>query len=189
MRMDPSDETLLLDSLSDLDAFGAFYDRHATGVLKYFYARVACAQTAADLTSETFAAALVARGRYKPSGAGSAKAWLYGIARHQLLHWFRWKRIDERARHRLKVPRIALDDSSLEWIEDSIDLRADLARMEAALDGLTEGTRRAVLMRVVDQRPYEEIATRLHCTPATARVRVARGLESLRKLMDGGDER
>jgi DNA-directed RNA polymerase specialized sigma24 family protein len=37
------------------------------------------AELAADLTAETFAAALAARARFDP-GRGSASAWLFGLA-------------------------------------------------------------------------------------------------------------
>ena len=62
--MDPalrSDEDLL--AASDGASFEAFYRRHAERMLGYFARRTRDAELAADLTAETFAAALAARRR------------------------------------------------------------------------------------------------------------------------------
>jgi RNA polymerase sigma-70 factor, ECF subfamily len=64
-----SDGDLLRRSTRDPEAFGAFYDRHAVTVLVYFQRRTACAESAADLTAETFATAFRSRRRYRDTGA------------------------------------------------------------------------------------------------------------------------
>ena len=57
------DEELLLASAGDADAFAAFYRRYADAVLAYFAVRTRRPDVAADLTAETFAAALHGVGR------------------------------------------------------------------------------------------------------------------------------
>jgi DNA-directed RNA polymerase specialized sigma24 family protein len=52
-----------------------FYDRHARSVLAYFARRTRDPESAADLTAETFAAAIVSRRRFRP-GPEPASAWL-----------------------------------------------------------------------------------------------------------------
>jgi DNA-directed RNA polymerase specialized sigma24 family protein len=110
--MDETDAELLAASARNPEAFGIFYDRHAESLLTYFARRTWDAQEAADLTAETFAAAFAARRRYRDTGA-PAFAWLLGIARHQLHRALRRQRIDARARRRLHVERVVLDDASL----------------------------------------------------------------------------
>src|SRR5829696_5071873 len=78
-----SDAELLRRSGRDPEAFGLLYDRHAATVLAYFQRRTACAESAADLTAETFAAAFCSRRRYRDTGV-PAIAWILGIARHLL---------------------------------------------------------------------------------------------------------
>ena len=63
------------------------------------------AELAADLTAETFAAALVARARFDP-GRGSASAWLYGIALNKLA------RVERRAKERLHGPTLTVGEST-----------------------------------------------------------------------------
>ena len=77
-----SDDELLVST--DPEAFGTFYARHAASIQRYFAWRTGDPELAADLTSETFAAALLARRRFKPGGA-PAEAWLYTIAARRLV--------------------------------------------------------------------------------------------------------
>jgi DNA-directed RNA polymerase specialized sigma24 family protein len=78
-----SDEALLGASRSDSAAFAAFYRRFEERMLRFFLSRVGDAEVAADLTAETFAAALAGAHRHRPD-KGPAIAWLYGIARNLL---------------------------------------------------------------------------------------------------------
>jgi len=59
------DADLLCAAVADPAAFARFYRRHVRGVIAFFHRRTGDAETAADLTAETFAAALVARRRYR----------------------------------------------------------------------------------------------------------------------------
>jgi RNA polymerase sigma-70 factor (ECF subfamily) len=79
----------------DPEAFGVFYDRHVLALLGFFYRRTACAESAADLTAETFAAAFVARRRYRDLGA-PARARLIGIGRRKLARSFRYAEVARR---------------------------------------------------------------------------------------------
>jgi DNA-directed RNA polymerase specialized sigma24 family protein len=51
-----TDEALLLSG--DLEDFGRFYDRYVSSLLAFFQRRVGNPEVAADLTAETFAAAM-----------------------------------------------------------------------------------------------------------------------------------
>src|SRR3954471_12119201 len=95
-----SDVELLRRSGRDPEAFGVFYDRHAATVLAYFQRRTACAESAADLTAEAFAAAFRSRRRYCGRGV-AATPWVLGIARRLLADSIRSERIADRARRRL----------------------------------------------------------------------------------------
>jgi DNA-directed RNA polymerase specialized sigma24 family protein len=75
-----TDETLLLSG--DPEDFGRFYDRYVRSLLGYFQRRTRDPEAAADLTAETFAAALAARGRFQ-ARAVPASVWLFAIAQHK----------------------------------------------------------------------------------------------------------
>lgn len=167
------------ETLADLDDYGRLYDATAESILRYFFRRTGSPETAADLTAETFAAAMGSMKRYDPS-KGSPRQWLFGIAHNQLSHYLRWRRIDSRARERLGMePSVDLDSESRERIEDLVDLRNRIGRLEHALDRLTPKLAAAVELRVVGELTYPQVAERLGINQATARARVSRGLSQL----------
>jgi len=79
--------------------FAVFYRRHVRPLLAYHYRRTGDAELAADLTAETFAAALDGAHRFRPE-RGPAVGWLYGIARRQLGHALQRGVVEDRARRR-----------------------------------------------------------------------------------------
>jgi len=109
-----SDETLL--AARDAATFERFYRRHVDELLGFFVRRTRDAGLAADLTAETFAAALAARRRYRPAN-GAAGAWLYGIALETLVDAQRRGGVERRAQRRLGMGRIAPTDRDLARIE------------------------------------------------------------------------
>ena len=165
-----TDEDLL--GATDAGSFEEFYVRHVDTVLGYFARRTGDADLAADLTSETFAAALAGRRRYRPR-KGAAGAWLFGIASRKLADAQRRGYAERRMCRRLGMERIELTD-------------ADIARIEALgdgalLDGLPILQRDAVRAHVIDERAYGEIAGELHTSEAVVRKRVSRGLATARR--------
>src|SRR5215218_3034033 len=160
-----TDAELLRRSARDPEAFGAFYDRHAATVLAYFQRRTACAESAADLTAETFASAFRSRRRYRDTGV-PAIAWVLGIARHLLADSIRNERVEDRARRRLGLERVELDDEALHRIEELADLAPVRERLDAALAELPPDSAEAVRLRVDAELPYAEVARRLGCTEA-----------------------
>ncbi|RTL06303.1 MAG: RNA polymerase sigma factor [Acidimicrobiia bacterium] len=163
----------------DLGAFAQFYDEEAGQLLGWFKHRTAAADVAADLCAETFAVVLKTLDRYEAGNGPAPQAWLYGIARNQFRHWLRRQRVQDRARQQLGIYLQLPQADDL----DLVELRADLERAAGPLDGalaaLSEPTRAAVLLRVVDELPYADVAARLECSEGAARVRVSRGLAQL----------
>lgn len=81
-RLTRGDLELLLAARMDPEAFGEFYRRHAVGVERWLRAQTPDRSTAADLTAETFAQALVSLKRFRGAGDEQAVGWLFGIARN-----------------------------------------------------------------------------------------------------------
>jgi RNA polymerase sigma factor (sigma-70 family) len=164
----------------DPEAFGRFYARHEDFVLAVFVRRIGGGrpELAADLTAETFAQALAARRQFDAS-RGEPRAWLYGIARHVLARSVDRGRVEDRARNRLRIERLALDDEAIARIEE---LTGEMAL--AALDGLPEEQRLAVRGRVIDEVEYADLAQMLRCSPSLVRQRVSRGLRTLRERLE-----
>jgi RNA polymerase sigma factor (sigma-70 family) len=168
------------DLLASLEpgSFAVFYRHHVEGLVAFFMRRTRNAELAADLTAETFAAALVVRARFDP-GRGSASAWLFGIAQNKLARAERSAAAERRARRRLGMERIDLTDADIE----RIDALGSDPRAQVLLERLGPEQRTAIRAHVIDERPYGEIALRQGTSEAVARKRVSRGLATIRKRM------
>ncbi|HEY4279802.1 MAG TPA: sigma-70 family RNA polymerase sigma factor [Conexibacter sp.] len=180
-----TDDELLAQTTTDPEAFGRFYRRHVRWVLGVCASRARDAELAADVTAETFAAALVASDRFEP-GRGSAASWLFGIALNKLADAQRRGYAEQRARRRLGIPVIALTDDDIARIDElaSSETSAEAGQLLAELPG---DQRHAVEARVVHERDYDEIAGELQISEAAVRQRVSRGLATLRaRLRDNG---
>lgn len=172
----------LLEAGSPED-FGIFYDRHARAVLGFLYRKTADPETAADLTAETFAQAFLSRRRYREAGSG-ARGWLFGIAHHQLRKSLRRRRVEDKARRRLGMERVPVDEVSFERIEELADFAPVREAIRQALDSVSPKLAQAVLLRIGHELPYPEVARRLRCSESAARVRVARGLAKLTERLE-----
>ena len=183
--MDPerTDEQLLLAAADDPAAFEAFFRRHGDAVLGYFMRRTGDPEVAADLMAETFAAALLGLRRFRRRPE-PALAWLFAIARNKLADHGRRGRVADRARRRLGIERVALEDHDLARIESSVDAAAAFPAARRELERLPAEQRAAVEAYVLEGRDYGEIAEDAGCSEAVVRQRVSRGLRALRTRLE-----
>src|SRR4051794_41616131 len=173
---DLDDEALLTGQ--DPAGFEEFYVRHVDGVLGFFARRTRDPELTADLTAETFAAALASRARYRPA-AGAASGWLFGIATKKLADAQRRGYAERRACRRLGLERIDLTDADIVHIE----ALGEQPTASALVELLGADQREAVRAHVVEDRSYAEIASAARVSEAVVRKRVSRGLASIRKRM------
>ncbi|HEY7003075.1 MAG TPA: RNA polymerase sigma factor [Gaiellaceae bacterium] len=174
-----SDEELLARAPRDRAAFGVFYERHEASMLGFLGAATRRADLAADLTAETFAAALESCGRFDPA-RGSARLWLFGIARNVLASSTRSGRVESEARRRLGLEAIAIRPEQLEAIAALIEREGD-ALVEGLLAELPPGQADVLRARILEEREYADIARLLQCSEAVVRKRVSRALDRLRR--------
>lgn len=157
------------------------YVGHSRRIAGYLMRATGDAELAADLTAETFAAALLARDRYRPD-MGTPATWLYAIAANKLRDWRRRGFAEDRARRRLRIERPALTADDVE----EFGRLADEVTADALLEELPADQRTALRARVLDDRAYGDIAVAEGVSEAAIRQRVSRGLASLRQRI-GGD--
>jgi RNA polymerase sigma-70 factor (ECF subfamily) len=169
-----TDAELLAATPSDPEAFATFYRRHVQAVIAYV-ARRAPAADVGDLASEVFANALVHRRRFDPT-RGSGGAWLIGIANHKIGDARRRGVVQLKLYNRLGGSRVAA--------APAID---NVAAAEL-LETLPDDQRRAVSLRVLSDRSYDQIATDEAVSEQVARKRVSRGLAALRSRMQEGEQ-
>ncbi len=170
--------------MADAGEFDEFYRRESEGVLVFFARRTLDPDAALDLTAETFAHAYLGWRRLRGSSLAERQAWLYTIARRRLSRFLRRGRVERRALRRLGVQTPVAHEDDLALIEE----RAGLPELRAALSGeltrLSVEQRHALELRIVQERPYAEVARDLGITEVAARARVSRGLRALSRALD-----
>jgi RNA polymerase sigma factor (sigma-70 family) len=156
----------------ELEDFGRFYDSYVKSLLAYFQRRVHDPETAADLTAETFAAALVARKRYRGE---NPVAWLFAIARHKLIDYRRTGSAETRMRKRLGMEPVLVSDEDadmIRWLGEEVATQL--------IEELPADQRDAIRAHVLEDRDYADIARAQQTSEAAVRKRVSRGLHLLR---------
>lgn len=160
------------------------YEAQGQSLLRFLMRRTLDAQVSIDLVSETFAVALEQRKKFRGEGEAVARSWLFGIANNLLNDYFRSGSTERRAMGRVGMDRVEVLDHEIERIDElagTSELRSALA---GALAELGEESREALQLKVVDELPYPEVASRMNVTEQVARARVSRGLRKLRERIE-----
>jgi len=177
-----TDAQLIADARLDAEAFADLYRRHVKRVYVWLRQRAPDVD-ASELTAETFAQAAVSLKRFRAPDSGSALPWLIGIANNLLKRYYERQRVEDRARRRLGMPARSYEDDPVDRLDERLRA-ADLSSvLDTALAELPPSQRDALELRVVEELPYEEVASRLDCTELAARLRVMRALRSLKRAL------
>jgi RNA polymerase sigma-70 factor (ECF subfamily) len=143
--------------------FEALYVRHSRDVYRFALYLCGSAADAEDLTSETFARAWNASGEIR---AATAKAYLFTIARNCFLESLR------------RGPRpVPLEDTTMDRgasTEAAVESRVELGQALRALQRLPELDRTVLLLRVLEEMPYQEIADAVGLSLPAVKVKIHR---------------
>jgi RNA polymerase sigma factor (sigma-70 family) len=170
-----TDAELLVAAQGDATAFRELYERYAETVFGYHLRRSHDPTAAHDLTAETFAQAWLSRQRFRDEAGGSAGPWIFGIARHVLAASVRRNALERTACERLGIVGVleragGANPPEESWLDGVDDMLAELPETQRA----------AIRLRVIDDLSYHRVAEELDTTSQAARVRVHRGLATLR---------
>jgi RNA polymerase sigma factor (sigma-70 family) len=154
-------------------SFEQLYRSSRDDVYGYVAALLRDRAAAEDVTAAAFERAYRKRGRFDP-GRGSARAWLFGIARNAALDELR------RRKRRAELPAEAEDvlaPSPAAVVEHSA--RREVVR--AALDGLEPRERELVALRFFAGLSHAEIAGVAGLSESNAATRLHRAMTKLRE--------
>lgn len=153
--------------------FRELYQKYAPDVFRYALYLSGERAEAEDITSETFVRAWTAP---EPIKTATVKGYLLTIARNLFLQGLRKKgrsaELDENLRDPQPSPYVQAEQKS--------EFRAVFLRLQK----LSEVDRSALLMRALEDMPYEEIASSLGISLAAAKVKVHRARLALANLRD-----
>jgi RNA polymerase sigma-70 factor (ECF subfamily) len=168
----------------DADAFAELYEREAKMVLVFVARRTLDGEVALDITAETFAQAFKGRRSFRGTTRAEQRAWLLAIARRQIARYLRRGVVERRALERLGAAVPVAHEDDLRAIEEAAELAELRAALGAQLARLGSDQREALRLRVIDERPYHEVAAALNISEETARARVSRGLRALGRALE-----
>jgi RNA polymerase sigma factor (sigma-70 family) len=159
--------------------FERLYRANVDAVTAYFARRTADAQLVADLTADTFVAVITGFGSFDPR-KGTARAWVFGIARHVYASYCAAYSQQQQKLRRL-AGRRDLDHDEVEELLERIDAERTGRNLIAELAALPVADREVIeLVDIAGLRP-KEAAAALGLTPGTVRMRLMRARARLRK--------
>jgi RNA polymerase sigma factor (sigma-70 family) len=159
--------------------FERLYRANVEAVTGYFARRSADPNVVADLTADTFVAVITRFESFDPR-KGTARAWVFGIARHVYASY-----CEAYSQQQHKIQRLAgrrdLDPDQVEELLDRIDAERVGRDLVSGLAALPERDRAVVeLVDIAGLRP-KEAAIALGLTPGTTRMRLMRARARLRR--------
>jgi RNA polymerase sigma factor (sigma-70 family) len=159
--------------------FERLYRANVDAVTAYFARRTADAQLVADLTADTFVAVITGFGSFDPR-KGTARAWVFGIARHVYASYCAAYSQQQHKLRRL-AGRRDLDHDEVEELLERIDAERTGRNLIAELAALPVADREVIeLVDIAGLQP-KEVAAALGLTPGTVRMRLMRARARLRK--------
>lgn len=159
--------------------FEQWFDQDMPRLFNYLSYRISDRAAVEDLTAAICEKGVQNLHRYDPARSDMA-GWMFGIARHELLHYLRTQR--------RRPPPLSLDSlpeliASGETVEERA-ARLDLTRAALRhLGKLSEREQDILALRYGADLPSHEIARMVGMTAGNTRVTLHRALEKLRHLL------
>src|SRR5262245_19196953 len=157
------------------EAFTTLVERHLNLVYSVALSRLADEAAAKDVSQVVFAA--LARKAGQLSEKIVLSGWLFQVATHACQNL-------KRAEARRKKWESQAVEHQMRQTSPSHSETNDLApEINDALAALGHSERNAIVVRFFEERNFQQVAARLGISEAAAKMRVTRGLEKLRRLL------
>lgn len=179
-----SDAEIIEGSFKDPEQFSVIFDRHYGDIHRFVVAAVGPTD-GPDLAAEVFARAFEKRRGYRVSYP-SARPWLWGIASNLIGDYYRGRARQERAYRR--VPPVTPERDPSDDTVNRIVAETERPHLAAAMEQLRSEDAKVLLLFVVRQHSYSEIASILGVAEGTVRSRLNRTRTKLRNLMAANGE-
>ncbi|MCO5970438.1 RNA polymerase sigma factor [Actinoallomurus soli] len=179
----PTDASVIERSWQDPERFGVIFDAYFAEIHRYV-ARRLDVEAADDIAAETFHVAFRRRKRFDLS-RDNARPWLYGIATNLIARHRRTEARRFRALARLG------DDGPAGGHEDRVAAQVsaehERSRLAQAVGALSADQRDVLLLVVLADLTYDEVAQALDVPYGTVASRFSRARAKLRKALGGVD--
>lgn len=172
-------QDLSMAQAGDREAFGRLVEKHFGGIYGLLIRMVGSPEDAEDLAQEVFVRAW--KSLASISMGDALRPWLTRIAVNLFYDHLRKR---GRGLKMVELDPLAADPGGreLEPFEE-LDGREAQALLAAAIERLPERLQAAVILRVVEGRSYEEVATSMGLKQQTVRSHVAQGRQLLMRFL------
>jgi RNA polymerase sigma-70 factor (ECF subfamily) len=160
----------------DPAAFSSLYQAYVRPIFRYLYSRLGSSEEAEDLTSQVFMEAIESLPRYRHQG--HFPAWLFSIARHRLLNY--WRR---------RSPDVAIEDA--EGHPDPMDnplleiiRNEEIQNVIRLIEDLDEDDQDLLRLRFVGELNYGDIGNLLGLSEAATKKRIYRLLARMESQLE-----
>jgi RNA polymerase sigma-70 factor (ECF subfamily) len=162
-------------------ALTRIFDEYYEPIYRYVYRHMGVAQVAEDLVAEVFHSFLEEL-KMKRGPSTHLRAWLYRVAHNMM--------VDEIRRNKRRIHE-TLDEESSPGVDGGMSdrLQQSMAQQftQQALEQLTDKQRDVLVLRYIQGLEIEEVATTLNMTTGTVKSLQHRGLEAMRRYLNGTD--
>ena len=159
-----------------VDALGLLYERYKKVLYAYFYNVIGHTANSEDLVQTVFVRILKYKHQYK--GQGAFKSWMFTIARNAM--------IDKMRKGKSKF-HYTIDDYTDKLVDhkrtdDLVKKNEELQMLKDALGRLDKETRELIVLVKLNEMKYREVAEMTGMNESTIKVKVFRGIQSLKSL-------
>ena len=162
----------------DKQEFSEFYNKNIDKVFRFVYLRVDTTETAQDLTSLAF----LKLWKRKSSQISNPTAFLYRIARNQIIDFYRSK--SKKPLSLDKVGEIADFQVAQPTFIEKIELTIEMKRIRKVIQNIKPIYADVIIWHYVDDLSSKEIAQILEKREGNVRVIIHRALEALKEQLE-----
>jgi len=160
----------------EAEAFGLLYDKYQPQIYRFIYLKVGQREEAEDLTHQVFLKSWQNITEYKFQGFPFS-SWLYSIARHQIIDYYRTKKPDLALE---SINEIKIENQILE----NIDHHLDIERVKKAILQLKDKQQDVIILRFIEDLSLQETASILNKSEVAVKLLQHRAIKKLRQILN-----
>jgi|SRR5699024_2867112 len=164
--------------------FNSLYDQYHTDLYQYVYYMVKNKHVAEDIVQEVYIKVLKSYQNFR--GESSEKTWIFSIARHTTMDYFR-----KQQRRQNRLASFFNKDQTLTRIKDQdplpeevIQLNDEMQRIYHLLDQCTLDQKNVLILRYIQSLSIHETAQILEWSESKVKTTQHRAIKKLQQLVD-----
>ncbi len=170
------EEQMIRAAQEDPRKFAPLYDKYYLRIFRYVFQRVHDEETAADITSQVFAKAIVNLPNFQFRGVPLG-AWLYRVAGNELNQFYRKNKAERLVHAKTEQLEALIAETDEDQSQEQLEL------LITGLRELKEEELQLIELRFFEERAFKEIGEILDLTENNAKVKTFRAVQKLKKII------